>query len=351
MWGERAKGSRVLAVATATLACAIGAGSAARLRFQPRRRGTSRRPPSASSRSPRPRPTRRCSPRRRSRTTSRTRRSRRPTPSGTPTGMSAGTASASAPATSASTTGRRRASASQAGAVHRAQRRDALGRLGGRGRRRAKRRHRDHHRLGPGARDAVLGHRRNARQAGYVVLTYDPQGQGRSDTFGDGPDEKEGVPSQAGEPFFDGTEDALDFLLSTPAHPYDPRRELRTRHRPLRQAEPPGRRGPRRPLQPASGLVDPTGSGSRALTRRGRGLLHRAARPPGRRDRRLGQPQRRLEAWTGPVGGHADCPSGSSPAARRPCADQARARVHQRLRDHPGAQHGGSRPAAAASEG
>ena len=51
---------------------------------------------------------------------------------------------------------------------------------------------------------------------GYVVLTYDVQGQGRSDTFGEGPDQQEGVPSQAGQPFYDGTEDALDFLLSSP---------------------------------------------------------------------------------------------------------------------------------------
>ena len=58
---------------------------------------------------------------------------------------------------------------------------------------------------------------------GYVVLTYDVQGQGRSDTFGEGPDLLEGVPSQQGEPFYDGTEDALDFFLSTPDEPYRPR--------------------------------------------------------------------------------------------------------------------------------
>ena len=58
---------------------------------------------------------------------------------------------------------------------------------------------------------------------GFVVLTFDPQGQGRSDTYGEGADRNEGVPAQAGRPFFDGTEDALDFFLSTPAKPYDPR--------------------------------------------------------------------------------------------------------------------------------
>ncbi len=55
---------------------------------------------------------------------------------------------------------------------------------------------------------------------GYVVLTYDVQGQGRSDTFGEGADQQEGFPSQAGQPFYDGTEDALNFMLSTPSTHY-----------------------------------------------------------------------------------------------------------------------------------
>jgi dienelactone hydrolase len=58
---------------------------------------------------------------------------------------------------------------------------------------------------------------------GYVVLTFDPQGQGQSDTFGQSPDASEGVPAQSsGTPFYDGTEDAIDFFLSTPSHPYEP---------------------------------------------------------------------------------------------------------------------------------
>ena len=58
---------------------------------------------------------------------------------------------------------------------------------------------------------------------GYVVLTSDAQGQGRSDTYGEAPDTNEGVPAQSdGRPFFDGTEDAIDFGLSTPSHPYEP---------------------------------------------------------------------------------------------------------------------------------
>jgi dienelactone hydrolase len=58
---------------------------------------------------------------------------------------------------------------------------------------------------------------------GYVVLTYDVHGQGQSDTFGQAPDQGESVPAQSGRPFFDNTEDALDFLLSSPASPYVPR--------------------------------------------------------------------------------------------------------------------------------
>ena len=65
-------------------------------------------------------------------------------------------------------------------------------------------------------------------KAGYVVLTFDPQGQGQSDTFGQAPDRDEGVPAQTdGRPFYDGTEDAIDFLLSTPRHPYAPVRSCR----------------------------------------------------------------------------------------------------------------------------
>ena len=55
-------------------------------------------------------------------------------------------------------------------------------------------------------------------KAGYVVATFDPQQQGRSDTYGEGGDANEGVPSQTeGNTFFDWTQDAIDFLLSSPA--------------------------------------------------------------------------------------------------------------------------------------
>jgi len=60
-------------------------------------------------------------------------------------------------------------------------------------------------------------------KAGYVVLTWDPQGQGQSDTQGAVPDQGEGTPAQSdGRPFYDGTVDAVNFFLSTPARPYQP---------------------------------------------------------------------------------------------------------------------------------
>src|SRR3954447_2550493 len=60
-------------------------------------------------------------------------------------------------------------------------------------------------------------------KAGYVVLTWDPQGQGQSDTQGESPDQIEGTPAQSdGRPFFDGTEDAINFFFSTPSKPYEP---------------------------------------------------------------------------------------------------------------------------------
>jgi dienelactone hydrolase len=61
-------------------------------------------------------------------------------------------------------------------------------------------------------------------KAGYVVLTWDVQNQGYSDSFGEGADRNDGFPSQSGQPFYDGTEDALDFFFSSAAQPYAPRR-------------------------------------------------------------------------------------------------------------------------------
>ena len=62
-------------------------------------------------------------------------------------------------------------------------------------------------------------------KAGYVVVTWDAQGQGRSDTLGEGDDLFDSVPSQStGVTFYDGTQDALDFALSSEADPYCPRK-------------------------------------------------------------------------------------------------------------------------------
>lgn len=61
---------------------------------------------------------------------------------------------------------------------------------------------------------------------GYVVLTWDTQGQGESETFGHEPGSvaptAEGVPSQQAPNFVDSTVDAIRFLRSTPTAPYRP---------------------------------------------------------------------------------------------------------------------------------
>jgi len=64
-------------------------------------------------------------------------------------------------------------------------------------------------------------------KAGYVVMTFDAQGEGRSDQFGEDPDRAEAPiagtpPLGSGLPFYDGGADALGFLLSTPDEPYVP---------------------------------------------------------------------------------------------------------------------------------
>ena len=67
-------------------------------------------------------------------------------------------------------------------------------------------------------------------EAGYMVLTYDVQGQGNSDTLPAActPDPSQiqsgsvcpGVPFQQAYNFYQGTADALNFFFSTPASPY-----------------------------------------------------------------------------------------------------------------------------------
>lgn len=81
-------------------------------------------------------------------------------------------------------------------------------------------------------------------RSGFVVMTFDVQGEGMSDQLGEAPDQTEdafaGIPllglmaprSSSDGPiglggngltFYDGGQDALDFFLSTPARPYVPR--------------------------------------------------------------------------------------------------------------------------------
>jgi hypothetical protein len=61
---------------------------------------------------------------------------------------------------------------------------------------------------------------------GYVVMTWDTQGQGESETFGheagDPVPTGDGFPSQQAPNFVDSTVDAIRFLFSTPTAPYGP---------------------------------------------------------------------------------------------------------------------------------
>ena len=62
-------------------------------------------------------------------------------------------------------------------------------------------------------------------EAGYQVLTYDVQGQGASDTLPAAQNcasasSCQGVPFQQSYNFYQGAEDALNYFLSTPGHPY-----------------------------------------------------------------------------------------------------------------------------------
>jgi hypothetical protein len=69
-----------------------------------------------------------------------------------------------------------------------------------------------------GSENMYLWLAQDLAERGYVVLTYDVQGQGTSQTLpGDG--SLDGVPSQQIDNFVVGTQDALTFLLSTPEEP------------------------------------------------------------------------------------------------------------------------------------
>ena len=120
--------------------------------------------------------------------------------------------------------GLKRLRARPPGAVHRARRRhDLRTRVGDRRRPGAAARDRDHRRLGPGRREHVLVRRAGAGQGRLRRADLRPPGAGpvghvrpvaRPERGRAGPDRR--------PPFYDGTEDAIDFLLSTPQHPYEP---------------------------------------------------------------------------------------------------------------------------------
>ena len=94
-------------------------------------------------------------------------------------------------------------------------------------------------------------------KAGYVVVTWDPQGQGASQALGVGRDRLAGVPGQlTGVSFFDGTQDAVDFGLSAPGRAYCPRPSRSgTDHCGVHQTR--ARGGTATPFNPMWELVDP----------------------------------------------------------------------------------------------
>jgi hypothetical protein len=57
-------------------------------------------------------------------------------------------------------------------------------------------------------------------ERGYLVMTFDVQGQGMSQTTGGPADPLRGVPSERAANFVNDTEDAVSFFLSTPMHRY-----------------------------------------------------------------------------------------------------------------------------------
>ena len=75
-----------------------------------------------------------------------------------------------------------------------------------------------------GFADAYNAFYEGLAEEGYLVLSYDVQGQGRSESgahTSDGlPTCCRGVPFQQDENFYGGTRDALDFLFSSPSRPY-----------------------------------------------------------------------------------------------------------------------------------
>src|SRR3954467_10826921 len=152
---------------------------------------------------------------------------------------------------------------------------------------------------------------------GYVVLTFDPQGQGYSDTNGEGADRNEGVPAQSGRPFFDGPEDALDFFLSSPAKPFAPRKSCTTGTSHDAKQQRRVREGLDDAYNPFFAAVDPRRIGIAGHSFGAAGVSF-----VGQSDPRV----KAIVAWDNlstPSATPAPCPSGSAPRAAPPITKPA----------------------------
>jgi hypothetical protein len=114
------------------------------------------------------------------------------------------------------------------------------------------------------------------------------QGQGRSDTLGAAPDQQENFPFQQPSGFVDGTEDALDFLLSTSRDPYSPRKSCTSGTSHAGKQERRVDEGLNAAFNPFFRLVDPNRIGIA-----GHSLGARAVSFVGQKDRRV----RAVAAW------------------------------------------------------
>ncbi len=184
-------------------------------------------------------------------------------------------------------------------------------------------------------------------KAGYVVLTFDPQGQGQSDTLGEGADAGEGMPAQTdGRPFFDGTEDAINFFFSTPEHPYVPVPSCSSGTSHAAKQARRAAAGLDAAYNPFAGAVQRRSSGSPG-TPTAPPASPTSARGPARgRDRRLGQPRRAERRARTAARSRPARPAAPIPRQRTPANfTQARARDVRRLLPAADAEHLGARPA------
>ena len=153
-------------------------------------------------------------------------------------------------------------------------------------------------------------------KSGYVVLTSDPQGQGQSDTRGEAPDGNEGVPAQSdGRPFFDGTEDAINFFLSTPQHPYQPVKscETGTSHAPKQTRR--AKAGLNAAYNPFWSLVDPGRLGIAGHSYGAAGVSY------------IGQADPRVDAIVAFDNLAGTNPNGTGVGSERPCPSNPAARA------------------------